>query len=170
MNNVDSAKLAVGQELAKAKEGAEFYAQRIALLEEMMQQLSVLDGAASSAVAPKKRGRKPGTTVKSPAKPKRGRPAKAATAIASVAPTGKTTSAGKKDLPSTKGDFWKSQVTSKHRSWSEILDGAITNLRISPSAAQRKKLQQRMIFAINALAKAGEVKDSGAGRGRRFFV
>ena len=171
MSNLDSAKSAVADELAKAKEGAAFYTQRIAALEEMIRNLAVLDGSSSTSEAPKKRGRKPGTKVAQPTKAKRGRPAKttASSVGENVVPVGKTKSTGKKKLPSTKGDFWKNQITSEHRSWSEILDGAIANLGISPTADDRKKLQQRMIFAINTLVKAGEIKDSGAGRERRFF-
>ena len=170
MSNLDSAKAAIHSELEQVRQGAEHYAKRVAALEEMLRHLSMLQGPATTSETPKKRGRKPGSIAALPGKAKRGRPAKALASSASekLAPAGKAKASRK--LPSTKGDFWKNQVTSEPRSWANILEGAIVNLGISPSAADRKKLQQRMIFAVNALVKGGEIKDSGAGRERRFFV
>ena len=163
MGNLDAATSAVAEELAKVKEGAAFYAQRVAALEEMIRSLNALGGTSVGSGTTKKRGRKPGSSPKQPTKAKRGRPAKASTAA------GAAKSSGKKDLPSTKGTFWQDQVTSTPQSWTEILDGAVANLGITPTSEQRKKLQQRMIFAVNALVKEGKIKDSGSGRERQFF-
>jgi len=172
MSNLESAKASIHSELEQARLGAEHYAKRVASLEDMLRQLSAFEGTSTSSEAPKKRGRKPGSKVAQPAKAKRARPAKAkaSSVEGEVAAPGKTKPSGKKSLPSTKGSFWKDQVTTEPKSWSDILDGAIANLNISPSAEQRKKLQSRMIFSVNALVKAGDIKDTGTGRDRRFFI
>ena len=170
MSNLESAKASIHSELEQARLGAEHYAKRVASLEEMLRHLSALEGPTSSSEAPIKRGRKPGPKAAKPTRAKRGRPAKASSVEGEVAAPGKTKPSGKKSLPSTKGSFWKDQVTTEPKSWSDILDGAIANLNISPSAEQRKKLQSRMIFSVNALVKAGDIKDTGTGRDRRFFI
>ena len=110
MGNLDAATSAVAEELAKVKEGAAFYAQRVAALEEMIRSLNALGGTSVGSGTTKKRGRKPSSSAKQTTKAKRGRPAKASTAA------GETKSSGKKDLPSTKGTFWQDQVTSTPQS------------------------------------------------------
>ena len=157
MSNIDSAMAALKAELGQAKQGLAYYQSQVSALETALTQLGALGQV------PARRGRKPGKAVKAekPAKAGRGRPAKA---------KGKSGRArGPKDLPFTGGDYWPDLVGSEPQSASDILNASVAGLGFEPSREQVKKLSQRMTFVLNSLVKAGKIKDSGSGRGRRFF-
>ncbi len=173
MTNLSTANDAITTELEKVRQGAAYYQARIAALEAVLAQLALAEGGVATAGGTgARRGRKPGKVVAVPPAKRRGRPPKAASESANVATKAKAPSkskGGKKDLPSTGGDYWLNLVSDEPRSAVEILDAAVAGLGFSASPEQRKKLQQRMIGALNALAATGAIKDSGAGRARRYF-
>lgn len=164
MSNIDAAMSAIAAELAQAKQGLAYYQSQVSALETALSQLGAL-GLASTVAKPSgaKRGRKPGKAKLEPAvKGKRGRPAKekAKSGRAAKGPT---------DLPFTGGDYWPDLVSSEPKSGVEILKASVDGLNFTPSKEQVKKLSQRMTFVLNSLVKSGQIKDSGSGRGRRFF-
>lgn len=169
MSNLDKAKSAIEAELSQAKQGLAYYQSHVAALENTLAQLgSIAGGTVSAKPAGAKRGRKPGQLAKpiKLVKAGRGRPPKAGKVV--KAKTGRAAK-GPKDLPFTGGDYWPNLVTSNPQSASEILQASISGLSFTPTPEQVKKLTQRMTFVLNALVKSGRIKDSGSGRGRRFF-
>jgi hypothetical protein len=164
MSNLDAAKAALQAELSQAKQGLAYYQSHVTALESALAQLGNLGlGTVAANPAGAKRGRKPGKLVKAekPAKGGRGRPAKAK--------KGGRAAKGPNDLPFTGGDYWPDLVTGEPQSASEVLHAAVAGLSFEPTAEQVKKLSQRMTFVLNSLVKTGKIKDSGSGRGRRFF-
>lgn len=161
MSNIDAAMSALAAELAQAKQGLAYYQSQVSALEKALSQLGALGLAASSAKPAAKRGRKPGKAkIEKVVKAKRGRPANAKSGRAVKGPN---------DLPFTGGDYWPNLVTSVPKSASDILKESVAGLGFQPSKDQVKKLSQRMTFVLNSLVKSGGIKDSGSGRGRRFF-
>ncbi len=163
MSNIDAAKAALQAELSQAKQGLAYYQSQVSALEATLSQLGALGSVGAAKPAGAKRGRKPGKTVKAekPVKAARGRPAKAK--------KGGRAAKGPNDLPFTGGDYWPDLVGSEPQSASDILNASVSGLAFEPTKEQVKKLAQRMTFVLNSLVKAGKIKDSGSGRGRRFF-
>lgn len=154
MSNLESAKAAIQAELAHTKAGLAYYTARIEALEKTLLQLSDIGVGAVASLkktipVPAKRGPKAGAV----------KPAKKF----------KAAKGGGNELPFTGKDFWPNLVTDQPKSASDILADAIAALGFTPTKEQVKKLSGRMIFAINALVRAGTIKDSGKGRERRFF-
>ena len=179
MSNIETARAALQAELDHAKTGHAFYAERIASLEQALAQIAGLGGISGggkvAAPANKaKRGRKPNTEKLSSAglgvdSDSASKPAKAAKGVKSGKRGRPRKAAGGNELPFTGGDYWTNLVTDAPQSASDILASAISKLGFSPDKAQRQKLQSRMVFALNALAKDKKIADSGKGRERRFF-
>ena len=181
-SNIDAAKAAIEAEIEHAKRGVAHFLARIETLEKTIGHLVGVDGgvldiqravtatankpAKASKVKPKKATNvtKPATATVAEEKAKRGK----ATKAAKPAKARKSVKVGE-GLPSTRGDFWVDLLVSEPKSASEVLDAAIGKLGIAPSDTDKKKLAQRQTFALNALVKAGKIKDSGSGRARRFF-
>lgn len=162
MSNIAAAKAALEAELSQARQGMAYYQSQVHALEQALKQLSGLN-LVETGSGGAKRGRKPGKVTKEtkPAKAGRGRPAKAKKSTRAVK--------GPNDLPFTGGDYWPNLVKSEPQSASEILNASIAGLTFEPTKEQVKKLAQRMTFVLNSLVKTGGIKDSGSGRGRRFF-
>ncbi len=168
MSNIDAAKAALQAELSQAKQGLAYYQSQVSALEAALSQLGALGlGVAAAKPAGAKRGRKPGKAAvkaekaEKPVKSTRGRPAKAK--------KGGRAAKGPNDLPFTGGDYWPDLVSSQPQSASDILNASVAGLAFAPTKEQVKKLAQRMTFVLNSLVKSGKIKDSGSGRGRRFF-
>ncbi len=164
MSNIDAAKAALQAELSQAKQGLAYYQSQVSALETALVQLGTLGlGVVAAKPAGAKRGRKPGKVAKAekPVKATRGRPAKVK--------KGGRAAKGPNDLPFTGGDYWPDLVTSNPQSASDILNASVSGLSFTPTKEQIKKLAQRMTFVLNSLVKTGKIKDSGSGRGRRFF-
>ena len=163
MSNLDSAKAAIEAELSHAKNGLHYYHSRIEAMEKMLAQLAGFQGSSLPPEGSRvKRGPKPG--------------AKAAARAEKLEKTEKAPkkkagrkSTGSSGLPFTGGDFWQNLVLTEPRSFPDILEAAIATLGFEPTKPQIQKLSGRMIFAINALVKTKQIKDSGSGRARRFF-
>jgi hypothetical protein len=174
MSNIDAAISAIAAELAQAKQGLAYYQSQVSALETTLSQLGALGQVAIVAKpAGAKRGRKPGKAkvekvakaqVEKIVKVKRGRPAKAKVKAKSSSAT-----KGPNDLPFTGGDYWPNLVTGEPKSGVDILKASVDGLGFTPTKEQVKKLSQRMTFVLNSLVKSGQIKDSGSGRGRRFF-
>lgn len=147
-DNIKRAVAAIQAEIKHAKQGMAHYEKQVVSLEGALAQLG---GIGQVGPVKAKRGRKPKAEAVE-TKPTKGRGRKG------------------RDLPFTGGDFWESLITAKPQSASDVLKAAPIKLGITPDKAQIKKLQSRMVFALNALVKAGTIKDSGKGRDRRFFV
>ncbi|HEX7642003.1 MAG TPA: hypothetical protein VF472_07290 [Burkholderiaceae bacterium] len=148
-SNLELAKKAIEAEVALAKQGMAYYEAQVAALEQALSQLQRFGNP--GAVAKAKRGPK-GVEAAQETKPRRGRPPK-----------------GAHDLPFTGGDYWSNLVTAEPKAAKDILKSAVAGLGFEPAPEQVKKLQQRMIFALNALVKEKTIRDSGAGRDRRYF-
>ena len=162
--NLRSAKLSIQAELVHAKEGRDYYQAKMDSLESMLAKIDDLGGAPSgiSAKAPigtnhaddsEGVGRKPKKTNVKKAK-------------STKTSDSKKTS---QELPRTSEEFWTSIMTDQPKSTTDVLASAISKIGFEPNADQKKKLAQRMTFALNALVRSGKIKDSGAGRDRRFF-
>ena len=177
MSNIHAAMSALEAELAQAKQGLSYYQSQVSALETALSQLGTLGLVGTGAKpAGAKRGRKPGKVAA--AKPlenltkatkgKRGRPAKAKPQDKAQGKS-RRAAKGPNDLPFTGGDYWPDLVKSEPQSASDILKASVAGLNFEPSKEQVKKLSQRMTFVLNSLVKSGAIKDSGSGRGRRFF-
>lgn len=169
MSNINAAMTAISAELAQAKQGLAYYQSQVSALETALSQLGALGLAPAVKPAGAKRGRKPGKAkveAETVVKAKRGRPAKAKGKV--KAKSGRAAK-GPNDLPFTGGDYWPNLVSSEPKSGVDILRESVSGLSFTPTKEQVKKLSQRMTFVLNSLVKSGEIKDSGSGRGRRFF-
>lgn len=159
MSNLHTAKLAIEAEIAHAKQGLDYYAEKVKSLQQALAGVVQAEGSTAAASPTSSKALKsPTKTGKRKAAPgKRGGIAQAATA----------TQAG--ELPSTGGDYWKNLVATEPKSGRAILAEAINGLGFTPTRAQVGKLMNRMTFALNSMVKAGTIQDSGTGRERRFF-
>ncbi|HTN66164.1 MAG TPA: hypothetical protein VL051_08280 [Burkholderiaceae bacterium] len=158
MSNLHTAKLAIEAEIAHAKQGLDYYAERVNSLEQALARIMQAEGGAA-AVAPA-----PAKAAKPQAKAGK---RKARTAKPGVAATGAEAEVA--ELPSTGGDYWKNLVGAEPKSGQAILAEAVNGLGFKPTKAQVGKLLNRMTFALNSMVKAGAIQDSGSGRERRFF-
>jgi hypothetical protein len=148
-SNLKSARQDIVDELKHAKEGARFYENRVAQLEQLLAQIEQVDGGHRSQG---KRKAAPTTAVN----------AKSAT-------KGAGNGNGKGALPVTGNEFWLNVVTGEPQTGAEIGAAAIAQLGLnSKDKTQIQKLKQRVTPGLNALVSAGKVKDSGVGRERRF--
>lgn len=155
MSNLDTARQAIEAEIQHAKDGLAYYQARITSLEQTLVQLVGIGGVQSIQVGK--------LTTDAPASKAKAKPVKA-----SKKPKSEKVTDGDK-LPFTGGDFWINLINDTHKSASTVLKDAIHKLKIEPTTDQHKKLQGRMVFALNAMVKAGTIKDSGRGRDRVFF-
>jgi hypothetical protein len=167
MSNLESARAAIQAELSQAKQGLAYYQSHVAALEGTLAQLAAIGGQRGAAAVESKTGKRTQKVEAAAAvKGRRGRPPKAGK-------VGKTKEAkvvkGAHELPFTGGDYWTDLVTSEPQSAVEILRASVARLGFEPSPEQIKKLQQRMVFVLNAAAKDKKIKNSGSGRARRFF-
>jgi len=149
-DNIKHAIAALHAELKHARQGLTHYEQQVNSLQNALTQLDGMGGGAQATPAKGKRGRKPKAVAVAASTPSRGRK-------------------GKGGLPFTGGDFWESLISATPVAAKDVLAAAIKKAGIKPNADQIKKLTSRMVFALNALVKAGTIKDSGKGRERRFF-
>lgn len=184
--NLKSARHAIESELSHARQGIAYYTARVEALEIALHQLENVEDigeAAPSSVKPKgnlggrkmgagRRGRKP-----------RGATNGAAVAASAEAPSRQRHKRAKRGtsaqtarehngsaLPTTGADFWLNLVTDEPRSAVEISNAAIESLGIKPDQkTEIQKLKQRVSPALANLLAAQRIKDSGAGRERRFF-
>lgn len=152
---------AIEAEIIKAKDGVNFYAARIASLEQVLAGLSQVSSGAAAETGK--------------AKPREGKAKSNALKLQKPAKksAGKVKSPGSQKqvakLPFTGGDYWPNLITAEPKHASEVLQSAISQLGFAPTDKQIKMLQQRQTFALNALVKAGKIQDQGSGRGRVFF-
>jgi hypothetical protein len=175
-SNLESAKAAIEAEIAHAKQGLAHFVARIEALEKTVAHLVTVDGGVldtkpftAKPVAKSKADAAP-KLAKSTKATKSAKPTSAEVVAKPVKPAKPATKAkGGNQLPFTGGDYWTGLVTVEPKSASEILDAAIAKLGFKPTKEHKKKLAGRMTFALNALVKAGKIKDSGTGRARRFF-
>lgn len=166
MSGLRSAKQSLELELQNAMQGAAFYQARVALLQEAIEKLDELadvNEAGAEETARTSRRKTSGMA---------GRGRRAATAnngAVAGKQTKKQSRQRDRDLPSTAGDFWINLISDQPRTAPEVLQAAISQLGIAPSAVQKKKLNQRMVNALNMLVKSKTIQDSGARRERRYF-
>lgn len=161
VSNLQSAKSAIKAEIAHARQGLDFYKSRVEILEQALDQL---EHAASPEPAggmrgTKRRGRKSSATATKAAqaaRPHRGR-------------RSARSSGNANELPYTGGDYWFDLIGDEPHSAAEILKSAIGSLGFEPDKAQVQKLRQRLTAALQQMLQAGRIKDSGAGRERRYF-
>lgn len=184
VSNLKAARQAIEAELSHAKEGMTYYMSKVEALELALQQLESVEGEESTLSK--------GTT-KSPANAKgaktndrkRGRKARdweqssSANAYAAAEAEGAKKRSQKPrarstddadSLPPTGGDFWLNLISDQPQSAVDISNAAISALGITPEQKGRiQKLKQRVSPALASLVSAQKIKDSGAGRERRFF-
>ncbi len=157
-SHLQTAQDALKAEIAHLKEGIAHYAAHLQALEQALAQLRGVDGPVTTASEKKPRKKRGEATAHVSAK--RGK-------RASIKKENGGHKAG--DLPKTGGDFWPNLLSDEPRHGAEVLKAAIDRLPFAPNDEQIKKLSQRMTFALNALVKAGKIKDQGKGRERVFF-
>ncbi|HYD96260.1 MAG TPA: hypothetical protein VEC01_13105 [Noviherbaspirillum sp.] len=178
--NLASARKAIQAELSHARQGIEYYSQRVEALETALSQLESVDIDAEDAGESKKR--KAATrSDKQAGAAKRGRKPRAqadAGATATEAGTGKRR--GRKarapdreeeaGLPTTGADFWLNLVTDEPQSAVDIANAAVATIGLKPDQKRQiQKLKQRVAPALASLVSARKIQDTGAGRERRFF-
>ncbi len=172
-SNLESAKAAIEAEIAHAKQGLSHFNARIEALEKTIAHLVTVDGGVldtkpfTAAPVAKSKGQAVAKPVTSTKAEKAAKPAKAEKSATKAKPA-KPAKRGNQ-LPFTGGDYWVDLLDVEPKSASEILDAAIGKLGFKPTKEHKQKLAGRMSFALNDLVKVGKIKDSGAGRARRFF-
>lgn len=184
--NIHSAKQAIEAELSHARQGIAFYAARVEALESALQQLETVENETSA--TPRRETRKAVVKNRSTDGATRtrlsrnaGGASRRALAKTSSIPleaetrrrpgrqaAGKTNAAD--SIPSTGGDFWLKLVSDEPKSAIDISKAAIAALGLKPEQkAKIRKLKQRVAPALAGLVSTHKIKDSGAGRERRFF-
>lgn len=179
--NLKTARQAIEAELSHAKKGIAYYMSCVEALETALHQLESVEGE-----QPSTKGAPPLASTKSEKANgrKRGRKAHgaktSASATASASPKGNGAKRGPKPragslteagtLPPTGGDFWLNLVSDQPQSAVDISNAAISALGIEPDQKELiQKLKQRVSPALASLVSAQKIRDSGAGRERRFF-
>jgi hypothetical protein len=158
--NLQSAKQAIKAELSHARQGVAYYTARVQALENTLQQLASVEGEAS--VAPGAEMPTKSAKLTKVAGAKRGRKARAA--------NGEGKRAAANGLPTTGGEFWLKLVNSQPQSAVDISNAAVAVLGLKADQKQEiQKLKQRVAPALAGLLSAHKIKDTGAGRERRFF-
>jgi hypothetical protein len=154
MSNLQSAKSAIKAEIDHARKGLDYYQSRVEILE---QALTQLEHPGVPERTSRTRRTKESTRVKATEanRPRRGRP-----------PSRKV--AGADELPYTGGDFWLGYISDEPHSAAEILKSAVNSIGVESDKAKIQKLRQRLTAALQAMLQAGKIKDSGAGRERRY--
>jgi len=160
VSNLKAARQAIEAELSHAQKGMAYYISRVEALEVALLQLQSVESETSAA------GPKTG-------EPQRGRKARgpAQGGGAKRGPKPRAAGSNKADsLPSTGGDFWLKLVSNQPQSAVDISNAAISALGITPDQKGRiQKLKQRVSPALASLVASQKIKDTGAGRERRFF-
>lgn len=161
MSNLHSARAALEFELNHAKQGLAFYSSRVEKLEDALHRIEEIEST------------EPGTAKRSQLK------GNGKAAGARRGPKPKTANGAKQrrnkanehPLPKTGGDFWLNLVTEQHQSAADIANSAAASLGLDPQKdkQQIKLLKQRVTPGLNLLVTAQKIKDSGAGRERRFY-
>jgi chromosome segregation ATPase len=147
-SNLKSAKQAIEAELSHTRQGLAYYAARVEALESALHQLESVDGSANAS------SNEANAKNLKENEGKRGRKARGEA----------------KELPKTGGDFWLELVSDEPKSAVDISNAAIAALGINPGQKEHiQKLKQRVSPALAGLVSAHKIKDSGAGRERRFF-
>jgi hypothetical protein len=180
VSNLRSARQAIKAELAHAMQGMAFYTSRVEALESALEQLDNVEDTGASSNGKQSRAK---SADQKTAGARRGPKPRAAEA-ASTKASAKQKVAGKKrgaktksaagangagELPATGGDFWLNLITEEPQSAAEISNAAISALGFTPNKKQITKLKQRATPTLNTLVAAQKIKDTGAGRDRRFF-
>lgn len=183
-SNLKSARQAIEAELTHAKKGIAYYTARVEALENALHQLENVEGEESSA-AMKRRTKN--RMVEAGSRRKASRAAQnnknqddnesAASgrrrAVTKRSASQRVTSRPRKAsaLPQTGSEFWLSLVNEQPRSAVDIANAAIDALGIQPDQAEQiQKMKQRVSPALAGLVASQKIKDSGAGRERRFFL
>lgn len=158
MQRLSEARRSLKEEIAHARQGAEYYQRRVEALEQTLEQLERIDqDEPHSTTSRAKAGRKKAEGTYSTGAKK---------TSAKAAATKSSTAA---DLPSTGGDFWPGLITSEPISTGDLYKAAVAKLGMTPSKEQEKKLKFRMNSALNVLTAGGTIKSTGSGRERRYF-
>lgn len=159
MSNLQSAKTAIKAEIAHAKQGLDYYKSRVEILEQALDQLEHA-GAPEDISVSRGRKRRGAETVQAA---RTDRPHRAKR-------TGRrAASDSAQELPYTGGDFWFDLITDEPHSAAEILKSAVGSLGFEADKSQVQKLRQRLTAALQTMLQSGRIKDSGAGRERRYF-
>jgi len=158
MSNLQSAKAAIKAEIDHARQGLDFYRERVEVLEQTLARLDEVSVPQEG--IGRGRGRKAADSQPAGGKSTRGGGRKRRAAAAD---------GGDADLPYTGGDYWLNLVGGDPRTAAEILRAAIDSLGFTPSKAQVQKLRQRLTAALQLMLQAKKIQDNGSGRERRYF-
>lgn len=156
MSNLQSARDAILAELEHARAGADYYQSRVRALEATLDQLETLSAGERK---PAKRAytKRVARDSSAPKKTKAGN-------------EGLSVKRAAKPLPKTGRAFFKGLLSEVPKSLGELTEAAAAALKITPSGNDLKKLTNRLAVALASMTKASEIKDSGSGRNRRFFL
>ncbi|RZI44727.1 hypothetical protein EGT07_04780 [Herbaspirillum sp. HC18] len=172
--NLASARQAIQAELSHARQGIAYYSARVEALETALTQLEHVEGDEETSAGTGRRRTATGGRQKI-GESKRGRkPRAAAQAVGYVAQKGKrgrkARAAASEKLPTTGGEFWLQLITDQPQTAVEIANAAIATVGLKPEQKEQiQKLKQRVAPALASLVAAQKVRDSGAGRERRFY-
>jgi hypothetical protein len=157
VSNLKSAKTAIKAEIAHARQGLDYYKSRVEILEQALDQLehAGTPDQVAGARGPKSRRRTQAASAARTERPHRAR-------------RNARQSSGGNELPYTGGDYWLELISDEPRSAAEILRSAVGSLGFEADRAQVQKLRQRLTAALQQMLQAGRIKDSGAGRERRY--
>lgn len=175
--NLKSARKAIEAELSHARQGIAYYSARVEALEIALHQLENVEHVE----APPSGGTKPqaGAKAGTAGRARKAYRAKGGDGAKRVPATNGArrhrrkeakNNAGEDALPQTGADFWFGLVSEQPQSAVDIANAAITALDIKPEQkTQIQKLKQRVSPALANLLSAQKIRDTGAGRERRFF-
>jgi hypothetical protein len=160
-SNLNAAKSALKAELAHVQAGLAYYQERVEALNDALHQLDTIDEEGD-------------IELEKTEKKQRGRPRKAEKAGGAAQTGKKAAKRGRQPksasrLPSTGGDFFPRLVTDRKQTAPELLQSAAAQLPFTPNAKELSQLRSRMIAALSALLKAGQISSEGERRQRTYF-
>lgn len=175
--NLKSARKAIEAELSHARQGIAYYSARVEALEIALHQLENVEHveAAPSGGPKPQAGTKGGTSgrTRKAYRARSGDGAKRVSVTNGVRRHRRKESKNSGEagaLPQTGAEFWFGLVSDQPQSAVDIANAAIAALDIKPEQkTEIQKLKQRVSPALANLLSAQKIKDTGAGRERRFF-
>lgn len=164
MSDLNAAKLAIEAELVRAEQGLQFYVTQVESLKSALAGLAKVEEGLIQALGAKENRRRPAGRASQTARSRNA--ARTKSDLKAKAETMKAAA----DLPITGSDYWLQYIGNEPRTAVEITAAAIAALGFIPTPEQVKVLKQRVAPSLDILVRNKRIKDTGAGRSRRFSL
>lgn len=170
MSDLNVARHAIEAELARAEQGLQFYMNHVESLKSALAELSKVEEGLGQALNSKQARKRPSAKAATPARTAGRKRAKAKPQAAKAQGAKSQVAKPARELPSTGSDYWLQFIAEEPRTAVEITRAAIDALGFVPTPDQVKVLKQRISPSLETMVKNKKIKDTGAGRERRYFL